>query len=67
MVEQMSMEELFDQAGPDLDAEEAREVKALIRRILQYDPAKRPSPAELLLESWFREMETECGPSEKRF
>ncbi|EAW11290.1 serine/threonine-protein kinase [Aspergillus clavatus NRRL 1] len=33
---------------PDLDEEEARKVKALIRWILQYDPAKRPSPAKIL-------------------
>lgn len=42
------MEELFDQADPDIN-EEAHRVKALIRWILQYDPAKRPSPAEILL------------------
>lgn len=53
MLEQTSMEELFDQACPDIAEEEAREVKALIRRILQYDPAKRPSPAELLSDPWF--------------
>ena len=47
MVE-MSPEELFDQAGPDQDDEEARQVKALIRCILQYDPAKRPSSAHIL-------------------
>ncbi|KAF4506568.1 hypothetical protein G6O67_006638 [Ophiocordyceps sinensis] len=63
MVEQTSMEELFDQAGPDLDEEEASKVKALIRRILQYDPAKRPSPAEVLLDPWFCEIEVESGPS----
>ncbi|KAK3689219.1 putative serine protein kinase [Podospora appendiculata] len=55
MVEMSSMEEMFDQAGPDLDEDEARKVKALIRRILQYDPAKRPSPAEILLDPWFCE------------
>ncbi|GES64101.1 serine protein kinase [Aspergillus terreus] len=53
MLEQTSMEELFDQAGPDLDEEEARTVKALIRWILQYDPAKRPSPMEILSHPWF--------------
>jgi serine/threonine protein kinase len=57
MVEQMPMEELFDLAGPDLDEHEARKVKALIRRILQYDPEKRPSPAEILLDPWFCEIE----------
>ena len=53
MLEQLSMEEMFDQERPDLDEEEARKVKALIRRILQYDPAKRPSPAEILQDPWF--------------
>lgn len=48
MLEQTSMEDWFDQACPDLDEEEGRQVKALIRRILQYDPANRPSPAEIL-------------------
>ncbi|KAB8277168.1 kinase-like domain-containing protein [Aspergillus minisclerotigenes] len=56
MLEQTSMEELFDQAGPDLDQEEAHKVKALIRWILQYDPAKRPSPAEILSHPWFCEI-----------
>lgn len=53
MVDDASMEELFDQAGPDLGEEEARRVKAFIRRILQYDPAKRPSPTKILLDPWF--------------
>ncbi|KAK3324458.1 kinase-like domain-containing protein [Cercophora scortea] len=55
MVEQTPMEEIFDQASPDIDEDEADKVKALVRRILQYDPAKRPSPAELLLDPWFSE------------
>ena len=62
MLEQTSMEESFDQAGPDLDQEEACQVKALIRRILQYDPAMRPSAAEILLDPWFCEIES--GSSE---
>ncbi|KAI5860175.1 putative serine protein kinase [Durotheca rogersii] len=61
MEEQTSMEEWFDEAGPDLDEEEARNVKALIRRILQYDPAERPSPAELLTDPWFYEIEAESS------
>ena len=48
MLEQESMEELFDLVGPDLDEKETNKVKALIRWILQYDPAKRPSPARIL-------------------
>ncbi|KAK5655244.1 hypothetical protein OQA88_5811 [Cercophora sp. LCS_1] len=55
MIEQTSMERLFDKAGPDVDEEEASRVKALIRRILQYDPAKRPSTAEILCDPWFSE------------
>jgi non-specific serine/threonine protein kinase len=66
MVEQTSMEELFDQAGPDLNEEEAHKVKALIRKILQYDPAKRPSPAEILHDPWFSEMDAESMVSPQR-
>lgn len=57
MVEQTSMEELFDQTGPDLDEDEAHRVKALIRWILQYDPAKKPSPTEILSNPWFCEID----------
>ncbi|KAE8141237.1 kinase-like domain-containing protein [Aspergillus pseudotamarii] len=63
IMEQTSMEELFDQASPDLDEKEAHEVKALIRWILQYDPAKRPSPAEILSDPWFCEIDVESGSS----
>ncbi|KAK0651099.1 serine protein kinase [Cercophora newfieldiana] len=55
MIEDPTMEELFDEAEPDLSEEEASMVKGLIRRILQYDPAKRPSPAEILRDPWFDE------------
>jgi non-specific serine/threonine protein kinase len=58
MVEDMSMEELFDEAGPDLHKEEACQVKVLIRRIFQYDPAKRPSPNEILCDPWFCEKDS---------
>lgn len=64
IVEQTSMEESFDRAGPDLDEEEAHKVKALIRWILQYDPAKRPSPAEILSNPWFCEIGVESDSSE---
>jgi non-specific serine/threonine protein kinase len=64
MLEQESMEELFDLAGPDLDEEEANKVKALIRWILQYDPAKRPSPAKILSDPWFCEIDVGSDPSE---
>ncbi|KAL5046480.1 hypothetical protein BDW71DRAFT_207274 [Aspergillus fruticulosus] len=66
MVEQTSMEELFDQAGPDLNEEEANKVKALIRWILQYDPSKRPSPAEILCDPWFCEIDVESMVSPQR-
>ncbi|KAH8159186.1 hypothetical protein CIB48_g9063 [Xylaria polymorpha] len=41
----------------DIDEEEARKVKALIRRILHYDPEKRPSAVEVLRDPWFLEDE----------
>lgn len=63
IVEQTFMEESFDRAGPDLAEEEAHEVKALIRWILQYDPAKRPSPAEILSDPWFCEIDVESDSS----
>jgi non-specific serine/threonine protein kinase len=63
MAEDISMEELFDMAGPDLDEEEDRKVKALIRWILRYDPPKRPSPAEILLDPWFSETDVESESS----
>ncbi|TRX88640.1 hypothetical protein FHL15_010499 [Xylaria flabelliformis] len=53
VIEQLTMEEMFDQANPDLSEEEAYRVKSLIRQILQYDPVKRPSPAEILRDPWF--------------
>ncbi|KAJ2966941.1 hypothetical protein NQ176_g9907 [Zarea fungicola] len=55
MVPQLSMEDMFDQAEVDIGEEEGRQVKKLIRRILQYDPAMRPSAAEILLDPWFAE------------
>ncbi|GKZ30316.1 hypothetical protein AbraIFM66950_008653 [Aspergillus brasiliensis] len=57
MIEQISMEEQFDSTNPDIDGKEANEVKALIRWILQYDPAKRPSPVEILAHPWFRDID----------
>ena len=59
MVEQTSMEELFDRTEPDLDEEEAHKVKALIRWVLQSDPAKRPSPARIMSDPWFCEIDVE--------
>ena len=59
MLEELSMEESFDQACPDLDEKEAHEVKALIRWILHYDPTKRPSPVEILAHPWFCKIDIE--------
>jgi serine/threonine protein kinase len=41
---------------PDtIDENEARVITDLIRRILRYDPAERPSAADLLAEEWFQD------------
>ncbi|KAF9701433.1 hypothetical protein EKO04_000677 [Ascochyta lentis] len=40
---------------PDIDDEEAAVICQLIREILVYDPAERPSAAELLKHPWFSE------------
>ncbi|KAF4955680.1 hypothetical protein FGADI_4373 [Fusarium gaditjirri] len=48
-----TMEEAFDKESPEMTDEEAEEVKKLIRWILQYDPAKRPSAEEILRHPWF--------------
>ncbi|KAJ4363765.1 hypothetical protein N0V95_000959 [Ascochyta clinopodiicola] len=40
---------------PDIDDEEAAVICQLIRDILVYDPAERPSAAELLKHPWFSE------------
>ena len=45
------LETLFAQNKPDdIDAEESEVIISLIRRMLRYDPAGRPSAAELLKE-----------------
>jgi non-specific serine/threonine protein kinase len=54
LLEHASMETLFDRANPELGEEEAVEIKALIRRILQYDTKKRPTAVEILADPWFR-------------
>ncbi|KAG4268041.1 CMGC/SRPK protein kinase [Fusarium proliferatum] len=53
MLEQCSMEQAFDRAGSEMTEDKAQEVKKLIRWILQYDPAKRPSAEEILRHPWF--------------
>ncbi|KAF5566762.1 CMGC SRPK kinase [Fusarium phyllophilum] len=50
-----TMEKAFDKKSPEMTEEEAQEVKKLIRWILQYDPAKRPSAEEILRHPWFAE------------
>jgi non-specific serine/threonine protein kinase len=48
--------EHFEENKPSgLAAEDAEVVVALLRRILQLDPAKRPSASELLKDPWFSE------------
>lgn len=53
MLEQLSMEAAFDLTKPKLSVEEGDKVKNLIRRILQYDPSKRPSAEDILHDEWF--------------
>ncbi|KAI0973322.1 putative serine protein kinase [Xylaria arbuscula] len=48
------LETFFEMKKPTgIDRNEAREIQLLLRRIFQYDPAERPSAAELLQEPWF--------------
>ncbi|KAI0104624.1 serine protein kinase [Nemania sp. FL0031] len=63
MLDEPSMEVMFDQAAPDLQEEEASQVKVLVRRILQYDPARRLSAAELLRDPWFADEVGSDSPS----
>lgn len=49
-----SLETLFGQNKPDdVDEAESALIIALIRRILNYDPALRPTAEELLEDPWF--------------
>jgi non-specific serine/threonine protein kinase len=48
------LEKFFDEEKPvDIPQNEAKAIKDLMRWILQYDPAKRPTPSEILRHSWF--------------
>jgi serine/threonine protein kinase len=48
------LEELFNDNKPDdLSHKESKLVKALLRRMLQYDPARRPMPSQILQDPWF--------------
>ncbi|KAK1999779.1 serine/threonine-protein kinase SRPK3 [Colletotrichum falcatum] len=50
-----SLEKLMsDNKPPDMDEAEEAMVVSLLRSIFQYDPAKRPSAAELLEHAWFK-------------
>lgn len=49
LLKELSMEELLDQTSSHLDEHEACQVKTLI---LQYDPAARPSPVEIVADPW---------------
>ncbi|KAK5635845.1 hypothetical protein RRF57_011557 [Xylaria bambusicola] len=53
--EKFLIEKAFDATHPDVDEHEATQIKSLIRRILQYDPAKRPSAEGILEDPWFCE------------
>lgn len=50
-----SVEQAFDETRPDVDDAEAAQIKSLVRWILNYDPAKRPSADEILRHPWFSE------------
>jgi serine/threonine protein kinase len=48
---------------PEMDTAEVKAVGVLLREILQYDPGKRPTAADLLNHPWFeaiRESEREA-------
>ncbi|KAI9654486.1 MAG: hypothetical protein M1821_006576 [Bathelium mastoideum] len=50
------LEAQFDKNKPDdIGPEEAKVVTDLIRQVLQYDPAKRPTAAQLLEHPWFKD------------
>lgn len=50
------LEDLFADNKPDsIDDEEAAVLCSLIRQILKYDPAERPSAVDLLKHPWFSE------------
>lgn len=49
-----TMEDKFHRNKPrDIDYAEGRQIASLLRNILQIDPLKRPSAADLLLHPWF--------------
>jgi serine/threonine protein kinase len=62
------LEDFFDEEKPvDIPQNEVKAVKDLMRWILQYDPAKRPTPCEILQHSWFAdEPKADKGQTVKR-
>lgn len=53
-----TLEQMFDeQKPPDMGVDEAKKVLALIRGMLQYEPALRPSTGELLEDEWFKSID----------
>ncbi|EPE02906.1 serine protein [Ophiostoma piceae UAMH 11346] len=50
-----TIEDMFNRVAPEMDGEDALQVKTLIRRIL-YDPAMRPSAMTLLDDPWFQQI-----------
>jgi hypothetical protein len=61
MVEQLSIEALSSQDWPEIGEDEARKVKAPLRRIWQDDPVTRLSAAEILHDLWFEDREVRSG------
>lgn len=55
------LEDLIDRFKlSEISSEEANRVKALLKRIFQFDPKKRPSAVDLLKDSWFATHHNEC-------
>jgi len=53
------LEVLFDQEKPvDMRDEDSKQIKHVLRWILQYDDTKRPSASQLLSDPWFLELST---------
>lgn len=52
------LEERFEREKPaEIRPEEAKEITALLRWILQYDESERPSTTEILRHPWFLRVE----------
>ena len=50
------MAEQFDRAQPGVSKEDDKAIKGLLKRVLQYDSAKRPSAKDLLDDPWFKDV-----------